>query len=66
MEAVAQSLRGSLRSSGWVAVLVSARRSGLEMLGGALLGGCRDPGCAPEFEQVVGGGDQLPLGLAGA
>ena len=30
----------------------------------AVLGGCLAG--APEFEQVVGGGDQLPLGLAGA
>jgi hypothetical protein len=32
----------------------------------AVLGGCRRLGGAPELEQVVGGGDQLPLGLAGA
>jgi hypothetical protein len=38
----------------------------LEMLGAPVLGGRRGRGCAPEFEQVVGGGDQLPLGLAGS
>ena len=31
-----------------------------------LLGGRWDQCPAPELEQVVGGGDQLPLGLAGA
>ena len=65
-EAVAQSLSGFCGRAGEAPGRAClARRSVLGMLGGPVLGGCRDPGCAPEFEQVVGGGDQLPLGLAG-
>src|SRR5262245_60204138 len=45
---------------------VSVRRSRFAGCWVAVLGECWGPGRAPEFEEVVGGGDQFPLGLAGS